>query len=155
MNGEALTLQYGYAYGYLQSITDTLASPNVTVWTAQSMNPDGQITQETLGNGRVTSRTYDAVTHLLTAVQSGVGGGTAVQNQSYLYDADGNLTQRQNNNLGLTENFYYDGDNRLSYSTLNGTRNPSLTYDAMGNITSRSDVAGGASWTYDSTHKNR
>ena len=123
VNGEALTLQYGYAYGYLQSITDTLASPNVTVWTADSMNPDGQITQDTLGNGMVTTRTYDAVTHLLTAVQSGAGGGTAVQNESYLYDPDGNLTERQNNTLGLTENFYYDGDNRLSYSTLNGTRN--------------------------------
>ena len=154
-SGNALTLTYGYAYGYLQSITDTLASPNITVWSAGSMNPAGQITQATLGNGLTTTRTYDAVTHLLTAVQSGVGGGTAVQNQSYLYDADGNLTERQNNNLGLTENFYYDGDNRLSYSTLNGTRNLSLTYDAMGNITSRSDVANGASWTYDSTRKHQ
>ena len=155
VNGEALTLQYGYAYGYLQSITDTLASPNVTVWTADSMNPEGQITQDTLGNGIVTTRTYDAVTHLLTAVQSGAGGGTAVQNESYLYDPDGNLTERQNNTLGLTENFYYDGDNRLSYSTLNGTRNLTMTYDAMGNITSRSDVANGATWTYDSVRKHQ
>lgn len=155
VSGEALTLQYGYVYGYLQSITDTLASPNVTVWTANSMNPDRQITQDTLGNGMVTTRTYDAVTHLLTAVQSGVGGGTAVQNESYLYDFDGNLTERQNNTLGLTENFYYDGDNRLSYSTLNGTRNLTMTYDAMGDITSRSDVANGGTWTYDSVRKHQ
>lgn len=154
-SGEALTLQYGYAYGYLQSITDTLDSPNIVVWTANQMNPDMQITQDTLGNGIVTSRSYDAVTHLLTTVQSGVGGGTAVQNQSFLYDPIGNLTQRQDNNLGLTENFYYDGDNRLSYSMLNGTRNLTMTYDAMGDITSRSDISNGATWTYDPAHKNQ
>ncbi|EQD46660.1 Rhs family protein, partial [mine drainage metagenome] len=150
----ALTLQYGYAYGYLQSITDTLDSPNIVVWTANQMNPDEQITQDTLGNGIVTTRTYDAVTHLLTAVQSGVGGGAAVQNQGFLYDPDGNLVERQDNDLGMTENFYYDGDNRLSYSTLNGNRNLTVTYNAMGDITSRSDVLGGGRWTYDPNRKH-
>ena len=150
----ALTLQYGYAYGYLQSITDTLDSPNIVVWTANQMNPDEQITQDTLGNGIVTTRTYDAVTHLLTAIQSGVGGGAAVQNQGFLYDPDENLIERQDNNLGLTENFYYDGDNRLSYSTLNGNRNLTMTYNPMGDITSRSDVLGGGTWTYDPNRKH-
>ena len=153
-NVAALTLQYGYAYGYLQSITDTLDSPNIVVWTANQMNPDEQITQDTLGNGIVTTRTYDAVTHLLTAVQSGVGGGAAVQNQGFLYDPDGNLVERQDNDLGMTENFYYDGDNRLSYSTLNGTRNLTMTYNPMGDITSRSDVLGGGTWTYDPNRKH-
>ena len=68
------------------------------------------------------------------------------------YDEVGNVIQRQDNNLGLSENFYYDSDNRLSYSTLNGTQNLSLNYNAMGNITSRTDVAGGATWTYDPVH---
>ena len=72
-------------------------------------------------------------------------------------DREGNVTQRQDSNLGLTENFYYDTMNRLSHSTLNGTTNLSLTYDTMGmgNIASRSDVAGGAAWTYDPTHKHQ
>src|SRR5882724_10461344 len=65
------------------------------------------------------------------------------------------MTQRQNNNLGLTENFYYDDLYRLSYSQLNGVTNLSLGYDAMGNITSRSDVAGGAAWTYNPAHKHQ
>jgi RHS repeat-associated protein len=85
-------------------------------------------------------------------VESGPGGGATVQNQSFLYDEIGNVTQRQDNNIGLTENFYYDGDYRLSYSTLNGTQNLFLNYDQKGNITSRSDVAAGQTWTYDPVH---
>ncbi len=66
----------------------------------------------------------------------------------------GNVTQRQDNNLGLTENIHYDNDYRLSYTQLGGTRNLSMSYDSTGNITSRSDVAGGASWTYDPARKH-
>jgi RHS repeat-associated protein len=151
-SGQALNLKYSYQNGILQAITDTLDSPNVTVWQADAQNPAGQITQETLGNSLVTTRAYDAVTRWLSSVQSGPGGGATVQNQSFLYDEVGNVTQRQDNNLGLSENFYYDADNRLSYSTLNGTQNLSLSYNGMGNITSRTDVAGGTSWTYDPVH---
>lgn len=151
-SSKALQLKYAYHNGFLQSITDVLDSPNVTVWQANAENPAGQVTQETLGNGLVTSRAYDAVTNWLQSVQSGPGGGTSAQNQSFLYDEVGNVTQRQDNNHGLTENFYYDSDDRLSYSTLNGTQNLSLSYNAMGNVTSRSDVASGATWTYDPVH---
>ena len=67
----------------------------------------------------------------------------------------GDVSQRQDNNLGLTENAYYDNDYRLTSTTLNGTQNLSVTYDdTMGNITSRSDVAAGAAWTYSSTQKH-
>lgn len=151
-SGQALKLKYAYHTGSLQSITDVLDSPNVTIWQANAQSPFGQITEETLGNGLITNRPYDAVTDWLASVQSGPGGGSSVQNQSFLYDEMGNVTQRQDNNLGLTENFYYDQDYRLSYSTLNGAQNLSLNYNSMGNITSRSDVAGGATWTYDPVH---
>jgi YD repeat-containing protein len=153
-SGYALQLQYGYQNGILQSVTDVSDSPNVAVWQADSMNPAGQVTQETLGNGIVTNRSYDAVTRWLGSAQSGVGGGAGVKNLGFLYDEMGNVTQRQDNNLGLTENIYYDNDYRFSYSKLNSTQNLSVTYDAMGNITSRSDVAGGATWTYDPVHKH-
>lgn len=151
-SGQALVLKYAYQSGILASVTDVLDSPNVTIWKADVEDPDGHITQETLGNGLVTTRAYDAVTHWLSSVQSGPGGGASIQNEGFLYDEVGNVTQRQDNKLGLNEDFYYDSDNRLSYSTLNGTQNLSLTYDEMGNIKSRSDVAGGAIWTYDPVH---
>ena len=151
-SGQALELQYAYQNGTLQSITDILDSPNVTIWQANAENPAEQITQESLGNGLVTSRAYDGVTHWLSSVQSAPSSGSSVQNQSFLYDEVGDVTQRQDNDLGLSENLYYDNDYRLSHSTLNGTQNLFLNYDKMGNITSRTDVAGGASWTYDPVH---
>jgi RHS repeat-associated protein len=78
-----------------------------------------------------------------------------LQNQSFLYDMMGNVTQRQDGNLGLSENAFYDADYRLTSTQLNGTQNLVATYDAMGNVTSRSDIGAGATWTYDPTHKHR
>ena len=154
MSGYALQLKYGYAYGILQSITDISDSPNVAVWTANATDPAGHVIQETLGNGIQNNRAFDAVTGWLNSTQAGVGGGTGVKNLGFLYDLVGNVSQRQDNNLGLTENFYYDNDYRLSTSKLNGAQNLAITYDVMGDITSRSDVGGGATWTYDPVRKH-
>ncbi|MGC4029458.1 MAG: RHS repeat-associated core domain-containing protein [Steroidobacteraceae bacterium] len=148
-------VKYGYQYGILASATDyTSGSLGTVYWQASTQNARGQITQESLGNGVVTTRTFDAVTGQVSSIQSGVSGGSGLQNESYLYDLVGNVTQRQNSNAGLTENFYYDNLYRLTSSKLNGTTNLSVAYDGMGNITSRSDVASGASWTYHSTKKH-
>jgi hypothetical protein len=103
----------------------------------------------------VTNRAIDAVTGLTGSIQSGVvGSGSGLQNQSYAYDLVGNVTQRQENNLGLSENFYYDNLYRLDYSTLNGSTNVDLSYDAMGNILTKTDVAGTGGWSYHATKKH-
>jgi RHS repeat-associated protein len=150
----SLKLQYGYSHGILQSVSDFNA-PTTVFWTANSVNPRGQITQEALGNGVVTARSYDAVTGWLNSIQAGVGSGAGIQNNAYLYDEMGNVTQRQDNNQRLTENFFYDNLSRLDHSTLGAAVNLQMHYDAMGNITSRSDVAAGATWTYDPVHKHQ
>jgi YD repeat-containing protein len=122
------------------------------------MNPRGQITAEAtmdLSTDPVinTSHVYDAVTGWLNSTAASFGGTIdGLQNEAYLYDEVGNVTERQNNNRGLTENIYYDGLNRLSHSQLNGSPNLSMTYANNGNILNRSDVASGATWTYDPTH---
>ena len=56
-----------------------------------------------------------------------------------------------NGGPGTRTKYYYDADYRLDHSTLNGNLNLQMAYDTtgMGNIVSRSDVAGGAAWTYD------
>lgn len=144
-SGYRLQLKYAYQHGILQSVSDATNSSTV-YWKANAVNAFGEITQETLGNGLATNRAYDPSTGWLQSIQSAVGGATAVQNESYLFDAVGNLLQRQNNTPQglLTENFYYDNVYRLDHSTLqssSGTANNlQMAYDAMGNITSRSDV---------------
>jgi len=147
-----LKLQYLYQNGILQKVKDFNAS--TIFWQANTTNPSGQVTQETLGNGVVTNKSFDAVTGWVSSIQSGLTTGSALQNESYLFDLVGNVTQRQNSNAGLTENFYYDNLYRLDHSILGATTNLSLSYDAMGNITSRSDIASGAAWTYDATKKH-
>ena len=149
---------YAYQYGILQHIFD-VSTPATVYWQANSMNPRGQITQEASEDLStdpqiVTTRTFDAVTGWLGSIQAGVGGGSTLQNQAYLYDEMGNVTQRQDNNQGLTEDFYYDNLYRLDHSTLGASTNLQMGYDAMGDITSRSDVAGGATWTYDPVRKH-
>jgi YD repeat-containing protein len=97
-----LTLQYGYSKGLLSSVSSNSYSPSVTYWTANATNARGQVTQETYGNGVVKTNAYDAVTGWLSSIQAGMNGGYALQNNSYLYDKVGNLSQRQDNNQGLT-----------------------------------------------------
>lgn len=90
----------------LQSVSDANV-PATVFWTANTQNARGQITQDTLGNGIVRSRAFDAITGWLASIQAGPSSNTtSLQNTSYLYDVVGNVTQRQNNRLGLTENFY-------------------------------------------------
>ena len=164
-----LTAGYAYANGILQQIYDS-STPSTIWWQANTTNARGQITQETTedlsGHPQiVSSRVYDAVTGWLGSTQTGLSGGSALQNEAYVHDYVGNVTQRQNNNAGLTENFYYDKLYRLYYSTLGGATNLQMCYDntggactenlpGMGNITSRSDIAGGAAWTYDPARKH-
>lgn len=148
-------VKHGYQYGILGSVTDwSSGSAGTVYWTANAKNPRGQTTQETFGSGVVTNRAFDAVTGQMSSIQSGMSGGSGLQNESYLYDVVGNVTQRQQNNAGLTENFYYDNLYRLDYSQLNGSTNLDVSYSPDGNITSRSDISSGAAWTYHSTKKH-
>ncbi|MFL6605691.1 MAG: RHS repeat domain-containing protein [Steroidobacteraceae bacterium] len=147
-----LKLAYAYQNGFLQRVSD--ANAGTVYWQANTQNALAEVTQETLGNAVITTRAFDDVTGWLGSITSGLSGTTALENNSYLYDQVGNVTQRQNNNVGLTENFYYDDVYRLDHSSLNGTVNLQMGYNAAGNITSRSDLAGGATWSYDATHRH-
>jgi hypothetical protein len=93
------------------------------------MDGFGHITQETLGNNVITNRTYDAVTSWLKAATAGVGGGASLLNQSYVQDENGNIIQRQDGVHSLTENLYYDADNRLCAAVALTTREEMVYFD--------------------------
>jgi RHS repeat-associated protein len=147
-----LRLKYGYANGHLQNVSDA-DTPTTVFWTANTQNARGQITEDTLGDptsGIKRARTFDAVTSWLSEIKAGpTSNPTSLQNTLYAYDYVGNLTQRQNNRLSLTENFFYgDGANdklyRLNHSTqvFNGQtqENLRLTYDSLGNILTKVEL---------------
>ena len=68
------------------------------------------------------------------SAQEAPGLFIGLQNNSYLFDLVGNLTQRQDGNLGVTENVFPDHLNRLDHTV--GDTNTQMTYDAMGRIAS-------------------
>jgi RHS repeat-associated protein len=138
-SGYRLKLQYEYQYGALLRVKDFNA-PSTVFWQANAANARGQVTDATLGNGLRTVKSLDQVTGWVDYVQSGPGGGAAVQNLAYLWDRAGNMVQRQDNNQGLTENAYYDNLYRLDYTTLNGSTNLDMVYTANGNVSWKSGV---------------
>ena len=123
-------------------------TPATVFWQVNGADARGQVTDATLGNGLRTVRSLDQVTGWVDYIQSGPGGGAGVQNLSYLWDRAGNMTQRQDNNQGLTENAYYDNLYRLDYTTLNGSTNLDMVYTANGNVSWKTGVG---TYTYHAT----
>ena len=132
-----LKTQYVYSYGQLQSVRDANA-PGTVYWTANSLDAGTRITSETYGNGITTTTSFDAIDGLIRSRTA--GAGNAVLNNTYNWDPIGNLTERSDANLGLSETFYYDSRYRLDDSRLNGVQNLDVNYDAIGNIVFKSDV---------------
>jgi len=127
------------ADGYLTQIVNYVTS--AVYWTANSLDAQGRVLQQTYGNGITTNQVFDANTGRLTSQLA--GPANAVQNMTYAYDSLGNVTTRQDNTGNLSESYTYDNLNRLTNATAtSGTINTltSLAYDAIGNITSKSDV---------------
>jgi RHS repeat-associated protein len=138
-NGQRLRLQYEYQNGELKRVKD-YNQTWLTFWEAVANNARGQNIEEQNGNGIKTVMGFDEVTARMDYIQSGLWGGTGTQNLAYQWDKVGNLTQRQDNNQGLSENFYYDNLYRLDYSQLNGTTNLDMQYKANGNIDFKSNA---------------
>jgi RHS repeat-associated protein len=162
LSGNPFKVKYGYTNGYLSSLQNyTGGTAGTTFWQLTpgtvNMDPWGHVVDETLGTTtavRIQSA-FDAVTSSIGTRQVGSGGSSNnLQSLAYQWDANGNLSQRQDLKQGLTEAIGSDNLNRFSYSTLNGTQNLAVYLDPMGNITSR--VEGGVTYpyTYDTTHKH-
>lgn len=136
------TAKYLYtSLGYLNQLKDNGSTQ--VYWTANALDAELRVTQETAGNGVVTNRAFDANRGFITSVTA--GAANSVANLTFTFDAIGNLTQRKDltqGATGLTENFTYDVLNRLkTYNTTgSATVSKSVAYNDIGNITSKSDV---------------
>jgi RHS repeat-associated protein len=133
-SGFAVRYQYN-THGHLFRLVNH-ANTAEHYWTAQAANADGHVTQELLGNGLSTVRTFDPASGRLTYLGT-FGAATNVQALSYQYDALGNLGSRENYLQGLSETFQYDAFNRLTQATIAGVGTKSWGYDGLGNITAK------------------
>ncbi len=129
---------YAYnALGYSNQMSDGTTSVH---WTLNALDAEQHITQQTAGNGVVTTRSFDAATGRLVLVQA--GGSNSVQNHAYTYNLLGNPLSRTDANTGLSESFTYDALNRLTSATLSTSvaTTKTFAYSAIGNLISKSDV---------------
>jgi YD repeat-containing protein len=139
------------ALGYLAELKDAGASE--TLWTANTLDAELHLLQQTAGNGVVTDAGFNADTGLIEAIEATASGGPTGEVASFTYSWDtlrlrspsyggqvGDLTGRNDLNQGLAETFQYDILNRLTQYAITGGATKTLTYDDLGNITQKSDV---------------
>lgn len=120
--------------GYLKEVRNLAGSQ--LYWTANARDARGNVTQETLGNGLITTRTYKSDTGLIESINT---GNASIQQNSYAFDALGNLINRNQNLAGISNNeaFTYDNINRLKTVVNQQGQTTSVNYDAIGNITQK------------------
>ncbi|QAT86345.1 Rhs family-like protein [Corallococcus coralloides] len=144
--GRSLSLEYpavagtrlrlGYEYtsqGYLRSVRDleTLSEK----WKVLERNALGQLTSESLGNGVVTQRLYDSMGRLRFIDSQ--KGTVPLQQLAYEYQPNGNVRSRHDRLARTTEDFHYDGLDRLTeWNIVQNCRNTiqSYSYDDLGNL---------------------
>lgn len=158
-------------YDNLVGVRDDVDANHPYYWRLNRVNGAGQTSREVFGNiepdqpnALFTERDYFADKGALKAIRT-MAGATKVQDLAYTYDARLNLTSRidklqtggnGNANSPVGEYFTYDVLDRLTSSSFDLVCGPggscggqSLTYAVNGNIATKSDVAGGAAYTYD------
>lgn len=138
-----------YQNGYLRQVVQVAGG--TVLWQANTLDPNGQLLTESLGNGVATTRTYDNLGRLRTV---NAGSSNSVQSNTFVFDAIGNLTNRAWVIGGVTrsEGFTYDELNRLLNVTgSNGPPNKGHTYDAIGNLKTKTGV--GTYQYHAGTHK--
>jgi RHS repeat-associated protein len=136
------------SYGFLASVEDVATGANY--WRADAVNERGVVTQETLGNAKVTKRYFDRSSRHLGSIKTGtLANENEIQNLEFGFDQAANLRIRKdqtadvNGGNGIREEYNYDSLYRLTQmrqykpSSL-GTASPTLiqnyTYDVFGNL---------------------
>lgn len=121
------------SYGYLFKISND--ANNQSIWTCNSTNSLGKISDYLSGNGIQTQLTYDNFGFLNMSVSS------PVQSNSYNYDfSNGNLLSRTDWLLNKTEIFGYDNLDRLTQVQISGLPNFNLTYNNSGNVLTKTGL---------------
>jgi RHS repeat-associated protein len=149
--GYELRIKYGYDHGILNKVSDYNQSSTI-FWELNATDARGNALDESLGTASPAISVisgFDPLTGLIDYRTAGAGSPyTNRQNLSFEWDDNGNLKKRIDGNQSITEEFYYDGLNRLDYSTRNGVTNFDINYSLNGNVTYRSDYYQGGSFNY-------
>ncbi|MBI3716208.1 MAG: matrixin family metalloprotease [Betaproteobacteria bacterium] len=121
----------------------------IVLWQQDAQDAARRPTQNMIGNRLKEARGYDPYTDRmasLTLTTTTAQSNTSPVQESYLYDALGNVKTRtvawDTTVDHFSEIFGYDDLNRLTSSQVSGLPAQSLTFDASGNITGKSGLGG-------------
>ncbi|MGF1749350.1 SpvB/TcaC N-terminal domain-containing protein, partial [Vibrio cionasavignyae] len=150
--------EFGQA-DYLQLVLDqsqleasALSGAYLYYWQRQDTDAYDHTLAEVLGNGLVNSYQHNIATGRPEQIVTR-NGSTNIRELHYRYDEHNNVTYRHDLNLGITDNWTYDAQDRVYSNTIavadtarHGVNNPDLSrpfafrYDKLGNITSKTGV---------------
>ncbi len=120
----------------------TVTSSPVTYVTNVDYNAAGQMVKVQLGNGDISTYTYDSKTLRLTNLTTTSVSAT-LQNLSYTYDSVGNILTITDGVNTASQTFQYDALNRLTQAVGSyGTK--TFAYDQLGNLLTKD----GLTYTY-------
>lgn len=159
-NPDGSQVKYTYnTAGLLETVQrkETTDGYFIDVVTDYDYGTHGQITYQAFANGSATTNTYDSSKlYRLSNKITTITGGTKVQDLSFTYDNNGNITQiidDSDTDSSKTVDYTYDDLNRILSATATSvavgqsTYTQTYTYNAIGNILTKSDVTG--SYSYD------
>ncbi|HEY5971430.1 MAG TPA: RHS repeat-associated core domain-containing protein [Pseudoxanthomonas sp.] len=129
-----MAVGYGYAYSKLTAMTVNIGGTVSNVITSAKYRPFGAVSAWTYGNGLTRSQPRDLDARL-QAIYT-LNGTTGIQNPTYTYDANNQITKITNGvNSAATQTYGYDGLGRLTSVTASNA-NQGFAYDSNGNRTS-------------------
>ncbi len=149
-SGFSVQAQYN-ALGYLSAYNNP--KNNHSYWQAEGMDAFGNWVGERFGNNVQTIKSYDPASGLLNTIKSSKSTSNLgeVQNLAYIWDSNGNLRSRADNNISVIESFNYDAVSRLKTATTtglaSGTRTLNYAYDDLGNLKFKSDLVSGSAYS--------
>jgi RHS repeat-associated protein len=139
--------------------TNSSDTGHITWWRADTVDAEGRISQEVLGNGLITRRTYDPANGHLLEIKTGGAGISSTDNDlqdvGYSYDDADNVQYRWDHNINVDTDYQYDNLDRLtsvrSVHPTNATLNWTIgyTYDYSGNFTGVNHAGTPITYTYD------
>ena len=138
----------------------------ITYWQRHAADADDHTVEESLGNRLVNTYVYNQNTEHPSYIATHKGNplfsnkisanleqGKNIRLLSYQYDNHDNVISRYDSELGIRDNFYYDGLDRLTKNTIvldasnmHGVSNPDLisrfdtSYDRLGNIKNKTGI---------------
>ncbi|MBR0780760.1 RHS repeat-associated core domain-containing protein [Bradyrhizobium iriomotense] len=144
--GRPSTLYYPTAFsvrnrydkkGFLVGLEDTRGHKNF--WTAKEIDKYGRVTEETYGNGVVTTRAFNERNGRIEEMETVTENDRRILNLNLRYDLIGNLERRTESVEGKRETFKYDALDRLVEMDSGGERSR-YAFDAAGRLTYKQGV---------------